>query len=486
MQMIRIVVMILFLPLTIAVCVNAQRSVGAPEELATVPLAVSSAVVDTPSSSARAHAVWAQKGVEIVGIAKNAAYYWDSDVTNSGQIVSLSLANGQRLNSREISGLNINGRPRYWLAGPGGFLASWGEPMLIGEENGDLAVRWKARPGRWSDAMLVGEHLIVWQYRPASAVVALSPVDGSEIWSSPLERDANSVELRTDGERVYVVWQQYSATAPTPTITIPQRVRAFDLATGRNLWTQDFNEHTGGIAVAHDTLVVAKGSDLHFLDGQTRREIMVVPTGHSPNIYPSFAVDGTTVYVGLWDAVTAYEVTTGRMLWTHPILLDGGPELAIADELLLITTDHMSLAAIDRQSGERRWELLTGVSANRLFVNEYGVALIGGDSAGVPFPVKLQRERAIIHGQVVAKCRELTDVQLVVGPQRLNPAGDGTFSTTVDMAGELLVSAPGSYELSPNYPHQAIVKLIGRGEYRVPTLTLDFCDRPLESLVESE
>lgn len=294
---------------------------------------------EAPSpSSAPSTVLWRHEGAEIVGLVGSAAYYWDSEMGERGGIVSLGIDDGQPLAKRSIQGININGTPSFWLAGQGEeFVTSWGEtPMVLAPvagkgkgESGDLGVRWRGPTGRWGDALIVGDKLIVWDFKPRQAVVAFSIRTGAELWQAPLVREANGVELEYDGESIIAVWQQYSATAPTPTVTIPQRVRALEPESGASRWTRDFKGHTGGITVAGDTLLVAEDADLLFLEGASGALIKRVATGHSPTIYPRFQASGQTIFVALWDAVSAYDAKSGERRWQHPIELDGGPAMEL-------------------------------------------------------------------------------------------------------------------------------------------------------------
>jgi hypothetical protein len=378
--------------------------------------------------------IWLHEGPEIVGLAGGTAYFWDREFSNVGALGAVALRDGARIESREISDLNINGEPDYIVGAPGApgkLLGDWGEPVLLQDNGTDrpFSIVWRAQSARWTSAILAGGNLVYWQYEPANGIIALSPVDGTEVWSGSLEPGANGVDLSTDGTYFYAVWQQYSPTAPTPTITVPQRVRAFDMTDGRTLWTRDFMQHTGGIAVADNTVVVAMGSDLLFSDGATGHVIATVATGHPANIYPGMTTAGDVVYVGLRDAVTAYRASTGAQLWQTPVSLDGGPELVVQGERLLVSTGHGSVVSLERGTGQLEWEVGTGVSSYRIYANERGFVTVGSGSAGASFAADLTRRRVVISGRVTAQCLSIAEVVLSVGNRTVSPAADGTFTT---------------------------------------------------------
>lgn len=425
---------------------------------------------------------WEREGLEIVGLVGATVYHWDRKMDDGrGGIVGLSVTDGRELSRKPIAELNINGVPQYWLPAPDGFLAAWDNPMHIEHGTaGPYRIRWQATSARWNPAVLANDALVVWQYRPSQSVIALSVSDGSEIWRAPLIQEANGVELRFDGDTVYAVWQQYSATSPTPKVTIPQRVRALDAATGRARWTRDFSEHTGGIATTRGVLVVAKGADLVFMRGDTGTVVRTVPTGHRPNVYPRFATADTVVYVGLWDAVTAYRVDTGTALWRHPIQLDGGPAMTVVGRSLLVSTEHGSVVALDRDTGHRQWELGTGFNPHRILASDAGVVVNAGSAVGFSLPARFQTERALISGRVDTRCQPVSEVVVAVGDKRVRPDKNGAYTAEVNMAGTVLISGPGSgmpERIEPYQPNHARIRLTGKRRYTAPPITLNYCDR---------
>jgi outer membrane protein assembly factor BamB len=425
--------------------------------------------------------LWLHEGPEIVGVVDGIAYYWDAEMSDAGGIVGLSVLDGQRISAREIHGSNINGSPRSWLAGPGGFVTGWDLPLLVTQSPGaQLEVRWRAPGGHWSAPIVVGNMLVAWNYEPRQAVVALSLETGAELWQAPVEREANGLELGFDGESIVVTWQQYSATAPTPTVTIPKRIRTLDPSTGATRWTQDFDEAPGGVTVVGDTLVVAEGADLSFLDGRTRAPIRVVATGHHPTIYPSFASFSSTLYVALVDAVTAYDATSGEVLWRDAIELDGGPELVLVDDLLLVSTGT-SLVALDRETGRRAWAVGLGIKIYRLLTDDASVVAVGyGGAVGFALPARFEVEQATLSGRVELRCVEDRAVTVLVGSERVHANPDGRYQATVTMAGIVRVTvvvADGKIEEPRPIPFPVeLVELEGTGRYEVPTLVVDRCD----------
>ena len=437
---------------------------------------------------AKSTPVWLSKGPEIVGLVGDTAYYWDSAMEPKGGIVGVSVADGSVQSRREIGGSNVNGKPRYWLAGSAGYYAAWSErPQYIAEDpiSKALSVQWTAPTGRWGtpvliDAAAAGESMLVaWDFAPRQAVVAFSTKTGEELWSAPLDRQANGVEVGFNGTSVTVIWQQYSATAPTPTLTVAARVRALDPRTGETRWTQDYPESTGGIVVAGDTVVVASGADLLFVDGPTQR-VRRVPTGLAPSIYPGFAVSGETVFVGVGDSVTAYEASKGTVQWRRDIQL-GNPKLVLDGGQLYVTT-QAGLTALDPATGAEAWSVNLDTDPHRLLASAEGVVGAAGRSVGFALPAHFVPETATLRGHVTLRCVDVTDVRVNIGAQSVQLSPDGGYEATVSLAGLVGVSVVvGADDLmvveeQRTIPVTETVQLTGAGEYTVPTLVLDRCD----------
>ena len=418
---------------------------------------------------------------EAIGLREAEAWYFRSSAEPYG--VFVRGVDGAAGAVQPIGGLPIIGQPSYWDPIPGGFLTKWDVPARIAEVDGQLSVDWQASAGRWWDTHeVVGDRVFTARYRPDSAVVALSLVDGAEVWRSPLPQESQGVILWGDADTLYVTWTEYDPEAPTPRVLIPARVRALERATGRVLWTLDFAEYPGVIGATEGAVVVAFDADLHFIRGVDGARV-VVPTGQPPNIYPRLWMADGTAYVALNEAVTAYGLD-GTLRWRQAVPLDGGPALAQVDDLLLVATRHRTLVALELASGTVRWEVGLGVSPRDILVSAAAVlARSGTHSVGLPRPILVSPERAVLSGQVRAECA--TPGPVWVGAQAVPLDAEGRYTATLEAAAGIVtvqatVDGPFLSEEEKRLPlpgdrRVVTVQLDGRGAYTVPDLVIRAC-----------
>lgn len=417
------------------------------------------------SSAAEPTRVWRYSATRLVGLDGATLYGWDQQ---SGGIQRIDARTGQpRGEPVEVRDLNIHGLPGFWAARPGGLVARWDHPLGLDQ---DLQIAWRAPAARWSPHLVLGDALITWQYRPAQSVIALDAASGAERWRTKLEPEANGVDIVANGS-LYVSWQQYAAGAPTTRLEIPQRIAAVDAATGRRRWTLDYTEATGGWAGVGDHLMVARGADLQIVHGPSGKVRHRIATGHPPNIYPRMLAREEVVYVGLRDAVTAYRMPSGEVLWTAPVALDGGPQLAWHDGTLYVGTAHSSIVALDAKTGARRFEI--GTAGTRpLWVGD--AAVVAGTS-GFALPAVVRPEKAVVRGRVTAECQDLADVRVRVGPVEVEPDARGRYEAEVTFAGWLTIDAGGAWVEAPKRS-SVLLELDGSGSYEVPDLVSSRCN----------
>ncbi len=380
---------------------------------------------------------------------------------------------------RAIDGLPIIGQPDYWEEIDGGYLTKWDVPTRIDEIDGALRIGWQASTGRWWDAHhLRGGVLLTARYRPDAAVVALSLADGSEVWKTPIPRESQSVTFFTDERTLYATWTEYDPAAPTPQILIPQRIRALDIETGVEKWTLDFQRHPGALFASEGIVLAAFDADLHFIDGATGTRT-VVPTGQHPNIYPGVLMSSDTAFVALNDAVTAYDLS-GKVRWSQPTTLDGGPQMALGEHLM-VTTAAGTVLALDPATGAVAWEIGIGLRPYDLLLSEQAVLARGGMAAAVALPATIPAEEATITGTVTIDCGALGPVRS--GGVEVMPDAAGRYRLTVTAAGFVTVSASSAepflemeeQRLIPGDVRSVLVRLDGSGSYEAEPLAIKQC-----------
>jgi outer membrane protein assembly factor BamB len=174
-------------------------------------------------------------------------------------------------------------------------------------------------------------------------VLALNPVDGSELWRVKVEGTVRSSPSAMP-ERVYVV-------------TVDNQTIALDAATGKKLWNhQGLTETTGLLGAA----------------SPAANRNMVLPAYSSGEVY-------------------ALQSETGSVLWSDTVapLIRGGMGsafsdirgLPVIDQGLVVAISYGGrIAAIDERTGQRSWDANIGGSQTPLFVGNR-IFVLGSDSA---------------------------------------------------------------------------------------------------------
>jgi len=366
-----------------------------------------------------------------------------------------------------------------WQPVPGGYLAFWDGPAFVAERGDTLALAWSAPGDDWfSDRVIIDGAVILGGARAAAAIVRLALSDGHEQWRVPLVPGSQDITVDTDGQLVYATWSEPAPGAPTPTVAIPRRIRALELATGRTLWSHDFAAAPGALAAGRGTIVAAIDGDLRFIDGATGRLLAQVRLGSS-SIYPGLLVDRDRVFAALGDSVTAFTLATGKLLWRASVKLDGGPRLALAGADLVVSTAAGILVAVDRAMGERRWEIGLGLRPDAIIATPAAlVALAAGHAAGVGLPLSIPVESARLRGRVVpGDCGPVADAIVMVGATRVPLDASGHYDASIVARGIVTVAVTTAQPSSLSGASVATVHLDGRGDYRVPDLTPGRCDR---------
>lgn len=469
----------------VALAACAAHTPPAPEREPARPAAPAEPAPAAPAPVVAGTAgVWqAALSEDVVGLIGDRFFVWDRDGVG---IAEHSAIDGTRLRTRPIAGLNINGAPRYWEAVPGGYLAQWDGPAFIRDDGGALSVGSIDPGGDWyGDHVLLDDTLIAVASRGRAGLVRRAWTDGRERWRTPLPAWHGLESVSSDGARVYVAIQVYDESAPTPRVSVPIRVAAFDLATGAPAWHVDFAEAPGAVAAAAGTVVAAVGGDLRFIDGATGRVRTKVAMGR-PNIYPTLLVAGDQVVAALGGsdpAVTGFDLASGARRWSTALPLDGGPELARVGDLVLVTTAMGSVAALALGSGALQWDIGLGVDGYRLWTSPSAVVFAGhGLAGGFALPPTAPVEKATFRGRVREyRCGRLADAVVHVAGVAVELDARGEFSQTVSARGFVVVGGDGSSGARRGAPDDEVgrvaIRLDGRGDYTVPDLTLDRCPR---------
>lgn len=161
----------------------------------------------------------------------------------------------------------------------------------------------------------------------------------------------------------------------------PGGIRAFDAATGDQVWHADTREYaTGAPTVANGTVYVGGwGQRFYAVDAADGSEVWTAETGHYVGGSAPTVVDGA-VYVGTNGygplvtsgddedafepcAVIAFDAESGDERWRYDGFgrkeqIDGAP--AVADGRVFVGSDERGVTAVDAATGEREWRASVG------------------------------------------------------------------------------------------------------------------------------
>lgn len=406
---------------------------------------------------------------------------WDrAFASGGGGVVERDLADGRPVRTRSIAGLRINGVPEYWEAVPGGYLAQWDAPTLVREVGDRLEVAWTGDGDDWfSSHVVVDGGLVIGLGRGGAAVTRLALATGREVWRAPLVAWSQDVTVAADRDRVYATWQEYDPNAPTPTVSIPRRVRAYELATGRARWTYDLAAEPDRLVVHADTVAIAWPDRLELVDGPSGTRRATLPLAP---LNAALLVDGDQVIAVDARAVVAVDLATGRERWRVPVEFDGRPLLGRSGHDILVTAAGGELWAIDRDAGTTTWSVGLGGDPYAMWTTPRAVVTdAGGDAAGALLPPSAPREHARITGRVIdGGCGPARGAQVRVGRAAVTVAADGRFAAEVDATGFVRVEVAADPDAAMAWEGRArstvvVVPLTGIGHYDLGDVTAGAC-----------
>lgn len=265
------------------------------------------------------------------------------------------------------------------------------DPVLTGRdpETGDELWTVTGQKGRKSPIGF--DETLAYVFTKAEMVFAVDYRSGGVEWRAPIEPvdDADTGVIQFAplplGDRVVV---PVSGTGDD----IPDRLEAFDRATGEHLFDHDLPSSIAG-APATD----GAGVLVPLLDGTLRRiaangtEDWRVDLGTPVS---DLTVADETAYVGSpTEQLLAIDVASGDVQWRGPLENTLLTRPLVTDDRVFVGGADYYLAAFDRASGTRQWrvELANAVTAGPTLVGDRLVTLAGGathqrgQSGDVPF-----------------------------------------------------------------------------------------------------
>ncbi len=209
-------------------------------------------------------------------------------------------------------------------------------------------------------------HVILWQRRKSSGVMALDAETGAVRWQrplSPLGRDFSRGGLPAENGMVYC-----SEGGPKPSIS------ALDIATGKPVWRTELGSESGEYAIGP---TVAGGRVFVSTRANTRRgpkpdnfrgavTALDAETGkilwRRKNIYSwsPMASDGKVLACPMWSSpdekLYLLDCATGKTIWAKTRVSNHyNPPITLTKDLVLCQPWGPKLHAMSRTTGEPRW-----------------------------------------------------------------------------------------------------------------------------------
>lgn len=155
-------------------------------------------------------------------------------------------------------------------------------------------------------------------------------------------------------------------------VPLNTHVCAFDLTTGKPLWkfptensVKNTIAHENGIIVAQDA-----ACNLYALNAETGKLLWKQYMNHGsyPYLPEGLTVDKGIVYAGIGTGLSAYDLKTGRTIWTNKDWRQregATTTLTVADNVLISGTQWGGLYANDIHTGKQLWMLSDDGFRNR-------------------------------------------------------------------------------------------------------------------------
>lgn len=193
--------------------------------------------------------------------------------------------------------------------------------------------------GVTASAVLAAERLVV---PTGKGVVALDARDGSVAWRFDAPYGSNTAPAIV-GRRVFASFKNLG-------------VKAFDLATGEEVFTKSLAPAGALLADAELVVCGTEDGELVRLDAETGREKWKKDLGAPPNMGPTLAAPGIVVAFTKDRMLRAFRTDDGKELWSDRQQAISGSESLGASAGRLFLTDRAGwVSALDAATGRLLW-----------------------------------------------------------------------------------------------------------------------------------
>lgn len=155
-------------------------------------------------------------------------------------------------------------------------------------------------------------------------------------------------------------------------VPLNTHVCAFDLTSGKNLWKFRTENSVKNTIAYEDGIIVAQDAacNLYALEANTGQLLwkQYINLDNYPYITEGLTIDKGIVYAGIGAGLSAYDLKTGRILWTNKDWKQregATTTLTVAGNALISGTQWGGLYANDIRNGKLLWKLTDNGLSNR-------------------------------------------------------------------------------------------------------------------------
>lgn len=150
------------------------------------------------------------------------------------------------------------------------------------------------------------------------------------------------------------------------------KIKAFDINSGKNIWSYKFSDTTYISEVVKDTMYIGAGESCYSFN-INKKEIIWESKTNGP-ITTTPKIDNETVYIGSWDGyMYALDAYNGELKWKYKTNWGIVSKPFISDELVFFGSLDNNFYALNKNNGKIRWFYTcnAAIHSSPVFYGEY-------------------------------------------------------------------------------------------------------------------